>query len=480
MSDRRRSADRRLLPGPSRSRRTRAAGRLRHQRPPRLLAGRRVQRGAHPGHHPGHLRVPRAARHHRPAVPRQGHARALGARASGRRSRCWPPTASTDDRPERTSGYTPTPVDLARHPRATTAGAARRPGRRHRHHAVAQPARATAASSTTRPTAAPPTPTSPTWIAGPRQRSCSREPRRERQAPALRAARCAAATTHQHDFVTAYVDDLRTCIDMEAIRAPALKLGVDPLGGASVAYWSAHRRALRARPRRSSTRRVDPRFAFMTLDHDGKIRMDCSSPYAMASLVGLQGPLRRRLRQRRRRRPPRHRHAVGGPDEPEPLPGRRHPLPVHAPPRAGRRAPPSARRWCRSSLIDRVVASLGRKLLRGAGRLQVVRRRPARRQLRLRRRGERRRQLPAPRRHASGPPTRTASSWACWPPRSPATTGKDPAQHYQELRRAVRRRRTTRASTRRPRPTEKAALQEARRPTAVTATTWPASRSAPS
>jgi phosphoglucomutase len=96
-----------------------------------------------------------------------------------------------------------------------------------------------------------------------------------------------AATTHQQDFLHGYVDDLGKVIDMDAIRAAGLNIGVDPLGGASVAYWEpiAERYGIKLKV---VNPRVDPRFAFMTVDHDGKIRMDCSSPYAMASLVKLK------------------------------------------------------------------------------------------------------------------------------------------------------------------------------------------------
>ncbi|MBK8337075.1 MAG: phosphoglucomutase (alpha-D-glucose-1,6-bisphosphate-dependent) [Sterolibacteriaceae bacterium] len=97
----------------------------------------------------------------------------------------------------------------------------------------------------------------------------------------------AAPTTRQVDLMTPYVADLGQVIDMEAIRKANLRIGVDPLGGAAVAYWRpiAERYGLNidvVNPK------VDPAFAFMTLDHDGKIRMDCSSPYAMASLVALK------------------------------------------------------------------------------------------------------------------------------------------------------------------------------------------------
>jgi phosphoglucomutase len=96
-----------------------------------------------------------------------------------------------------------------------------------------------------------------------------------------------SAYLHQEDLVGPYIADLGNVVDMDAVRAGGLRIGVDPLGGAAVAYW----------PRIAAhygldltvvNPRVDPTFSFMTLDHDGKIRMDCSSPYAMANLVKLK------------------------------------------------------------------------------------------------------------------------------------------------------------------------------------------------
>ncbi|HZT01989.1 MAG TPA: phosphoglucomutase (alpha-D-glucose-1,6-bisphosphate-dependent) [Steroidobacteraceae bacterium] len=96
-----------------------------------------------------------------------------------------------------------------------------------------------------------------------------------------------AATTHEEDFISPYVDDLANVLDMQAIRAARLSMGVDPLGGAAVHYWEPINRKYGldidiVNPK------VDPTFAFMTVDHDGKIRMDCSSPYAMAGLLQLK------------------------------------------------------------------------------------------------------------------------------------------------------------------------------------------------
>ncbi len=96
-----------------------------------------------------------------------------------------------------------------------------------------------------------------------------------------------ASTTHEADLVRPYVEDLTAVIDMEAIRAGRVKIGVDPLGGAALPYWQkiAERYGLDLI---IVNDKIDPTFRFMTLDHDGKIRMDCSSPYAMAGLVSLK------------------------------------------------------------------------------------------------------------------------------------------------------------------------------------------------
>jgi phosphoglucomutase len=94
-------------------------------------------------------------------------------------------------------------------------------------------------------------------------------------------------TTHEDDLLGPYVNDLTAVIDMDAIRSAHVKIGVDPLGGAALPYWE--RIAERYRLDLTVVNdKIDPTFRFMTLDHDGKIRMDCSSPYAMASLVSLK------------------------------------------------------------------------------------------------------------------------------------------------------------------------------------------------
>jgi phosphoglucomutase len=97
----------------------------------------------------------------------------------------------------------------------------------------------------------------------------------------------ALTTTHRHDYTEEYVSDLGSVVDLEAIRAARLKLGVHPLGGASLPIWNA----VAARTGidiEVVDQTIDPTFRFMTVDRDGKIRMDCSSPYAMASLIALK------------------------------------------------------------------------------------------------------------------------------------------------------------------------------------------------
>ena len=96
-----------------------------------------------------------------------------------------------------------------------------------------------------------------------------------------------ASNVKTHDFVSAYVRDLRNVVDLEAVKAARLRLGADPMGGANISYWDpiAAEYGLNIEV---VNRKVDPTFSFMPLDHDGKIRMDCSSPYAMANLLALK------------------------------------------------------------------------------------------------------------------------------------------------------------------------------------------------
>ena len=110
--------------------------------------------------------------------------------------------------------------------------------------------------------------------------SGNHEVRRVRWAEAFQAA-------VQHDYLGPYVEDLASVIDLEAIAKSRLKIGVDPMGGSNVEYWEPIKRRYGLNLELVNPR-VDPTFSFMTVDHDGKIRMDCSSPYAMASLIGLK------------------------------------------------------------------------------------------------------------------------------------------------------------------------------------------------
>jgi phosphoglucomutase len=169
-----------------------------------------------------------------------------------------------------------------------------------------------------------------------------------------------AATTRQEDFVLPYVNDLRNVIDMDAIRGAGLKLGVDPLGGAAVHYWGPINEVYRLDITVVNPK-VDPTFSFMTLDHDGKIRMDCSSPYAMASLVGLKD----RFRVAFANDPDSDRHGIVTPSAGLMNPnhylavairyllGHRPDWPRHA---------AVGKTLVSSGMIDRVVKQLGRKL----------------------------------------------------------------------------------------------------------------------
>jgi len=169
-----------------------------------------------------------------------------------------------------------------------------------------------------------------------------------------------APTTHAHDFVMPYVEDLVNVIDLEAIRAAGVKIGVDPLGGAAVAYWQPVSE-LYGIDLTVVNPKIDPTFAFMTVDHDGKIRMDCSSPWAMARLVDLKD----RFDVAFANDPDADRHGIVTPSA-----GLLNPnhylacairyLLTHRPQWSGSAV--VGKTLVSSSLIDRVVASLGRKL----------------------------------------------------------------------------------------------------------------------
>jgi phosphoglucomutase len=106
-----------------------------------------------------------------------------------------------------------------------------------------------------------------------------------RRWPWERAVR--AANVHRHDFMTPYVEDLANVIDMEVIRESGIRIGADPMGGSGIGYWQPIAEHYGINLERVN-QTLDPTFRFMCVDKDGKIRMDCSSPYAMAGLIGLK------------------------------------------------------------------------------------------------------------------------------------------------------------------------------------------------
>ena len=225
-----------------------------------------------------------------------------------------------------------------------------------------------------------------------------------------------ADTTHQEDFVLPYVNDLRNVVDMEAIRAAGLELAVDPLGGAAVHYWEPINTVYKLSIAVVNPK-VDPTFSFMTVDHDGEIRMDCSSPYAMARLVGLKDRYQVAFANDTDCRSARHRHAVGRADEPEPLSVGSDPLPAGASPSLAGAG--GDRQDGGQQQHDRPCSAQARpSLVRGAGRLQMVCAEvfsTARAALAAKRAPGR---VSCGMTAACGRPTRTARSWICSRPRS--------------------------------------------------------------
>ena len=174
------------------------------------------------------------------------------------------------------------------------------------------------------------------------------------------ATALSADTTHQDDFVLPYVTDLRNVVDMEAIRAAGLKLAVDPLGGAAAHYWEPIN-AIYKLDIAVVNPKVDPTFSFMTVDHDGKIRMDCSSPCAMARLVGLKD----RYDVAFANDPDSDRHGIVTPSSGLMNPNHYlavaiHYLLAHRPHWPARAA--VGKTLVSSSMIDRVAEKLGRRL----------------------------------------------------------------------------------------------------------------------
>ena len=169
-----------------------------------------------------------------------------------------------------------------------------------------------------------------------------------------------AASTHHEDFVLPYVRDLKNVVDMDAIRGARLKLGVDPLGGAARPYWEPIN-SIYGLDIVVVNPIIDPTFSFMTVDHDGKIRMDCSSPYAMARLIGLKDQYQVAFAND----PDSDRHGIV-----TPVAGLMNPnhylavairyLLTHRP--EWRREVAVGKTLVSSSMIDRVVQNLGRQL----------------------------------------------------------------------------------------------------------------------
>jgi len=169
-----------------------------------------------------------------------------------------------------------------------------------------------------------------------------------------------AATIHEQDFVLPYVNDLRNVVNMEVIRASGFKVGVDPLGGASNPYWEPIS-SVYGLDITVTNPVIDSTFSFMTVDHDGKIRMDCSSPYAMARLVNLKD----RYRLAFGNDPDADRHGIVTPTEGLMNPNHYlavaiHYLLTHRPLWSTKAA--VGKTLVSSSMIDRVVKKLNRRL----------------------------------------------------------------------------------------------------------------------
>ena len=236
---------------------------------------------------------------------------------------------------------------------------------------------------------------------------------------------------HEADLVTPYVDDLANVIDMEAIRAAGVTIGVDPLGGAALPYWQK----IGERYRLDLTivnDKIDPTFRFMTLDHDGKIRMDCSSPYAMAGLVSLKD----RFQVAVGNDADADRHGIVTPSRGLMNPNHYlavaiHYLLTHRPQLEERR-----RGWQNSGkqLAHRPGGAEARsKTFRSSRRLQMVLARDCSTAISASAAKRARARAFSVATEPSGRRTRTASSSLCWPRRSLRPTGRDPGAWYDEL-----------------------------------------------
>ncbi len=201
-----------------------------------------------------------------------------------------------------------------------------------------------------------------------------------------------SSCVHSYDYIGPYVADLVNVVDMDAIRAAGVKIGIDPLGGAAVRYWQPiiERYGLAATIVSDA---VDPTFRFMTLDWDGKIRMDCSSPFAMARLIGMRDKFDVAFANDTDA----DRHGIV--TRSNGLMNPNHYLAVTIAYLFGHRPQWGAdcavgKTIVSSAIIDRVANKLGRRLVETPVGIQMVCRRPRRRLVRVRRRGKRRRVVP--------------------------------------------------------------------------------------
>ena len=324
---------------------------------------------------------------------------------------------------------------------------------------------ATAASSTTRRTAGRPTPTSPAGSSA-RRTSCSR--------PGWTTSRaCASAAPTRRDYVSAYVDDLGSVIDLDAIRGRRPAARRRPARRREPRLLAGDPRPPRARPRdRQRGARPDVPLRPARLGRQDPHGLLVAVRDGAAARHGR--PLRRRVRQRPGRRPARDRHAVRRAAQPEPPPRGLRRLPVR---RRARLGPGRRDRQDARLLLDHRPRRRGPRApaRRGAGRLQVVRPRADRRDDRLRRGGERRRVVPAPRRHrlehrqgrADPVPARGGDE---------GDDGQGPGGALRRARRPLRRTRSTGAPTSPPRRSRRT-CSSGSRPSRSRATSWRASRS---
>ncbi|CAM5513169.1 hypothetical protein SHIRM173S_11268 [Streptomyces hirsutus] len=344
---------------------------------PGIVPGGRVQRGPHRRDQPGRLRVPRRPGHHGPLfLGADTHALSEPARVTALEVFAANGVTVLIDS---ANGYTPTPAvshAILTHNRGRTTGLA--------DGVVVTPSHNPPADGGFKynpPSGGPAGSEATGWIQDRANEIIRGGLEDVRRIPYARAL--TAPGTGRYDFLGTYVADLPSVLDLEAIRTAGVRIGADPLGGASVDYWGriAEQHGIDLTVVNPLT---DPTWRFMTLDWDGKIRMDCSSPHAMASLIERRDRFDIATGNDADADRHQHRHPGRRPDEPEPLPRHGHPVPLRAPRAVARRG------RCRQDagvLRDdrpgsrRSEARTGR----GARRLRVVRRRTGGRHPRLRR-----------------------------------------------------------------------------------------------